>query len=106
MGVSLKRGQLVSAVTTVSTSTAAGPANEGWKSFHAVLTGSGAISCTAKIQVSNDNTNFIDLATITLSGTTAVSDGFSGEAPWAYYRVDVTAISGTAASLTVTVGGI
>ncbi len=102
---SLKVGKLLSGVVTTSTGTAAGPALFGLKSFQAVVTGTGAISATVKVQVSNDGTNYLDLATFTLSGTTSATDGFSAEIPWVYYRGAVTAISGTGASIDLIVAG-
>lgn len=61
-------------------------------------------SATVKIQVSNDNANWIDLGTITLTlGTAVTSDGLAAFAKWAWVRANVTAISGTGAKVTVTV---
>ena len=66
-----------------------------------VSTSTGA--ATIKIQVSNDNTNWIDLGTITLTlGTSVTSDGLAAFAKWALVRANVTAISGTNAAVTVT----
>jgi len=68
-------------------------------------TSSGAGSATVKVQVSNDNSNWIDLGTITLTlATTSSSDGFSSDAPWRYVRGNVTAISGTGASVNLYMG--
>ena len=54
-------------------------------------------AATVKIQVSNDNANWIDL------GTAVTSDGLAAFAKWAWVRANVTAISGTDAEVTVTV---
>lgn len=70
-------------------------------SYQAVVAGTGAVSATVVIRVSNDGTNWIDMATITLSGTTSATDGFSSNADWMYVAAAVTAISGTAAAVTV-----
>lgn len=72
--------------------------------YQATVTGTGAVSATVKVQVSNDDSNWIDLGTITLSGTTSDTDGFSSDAPWAYRRGNVTAISGTGAAVTLAMG--
>ena len=60
-------------------------------------------AATVKIQVSNDFANWLDLGTITLTlGTSATADGFASYAAWAYVRANVTVLSGTGASVTVT----
>jgi hypothetical protein len=75
--------------------------------FQATVTGTGAVTATVDIEVSNDGTNWLDTVagTITLSGTTTHSDGFTTtSAPWKYVRANVTAISGTSASVDVVMG--
>ncbi len=65
-------------------------------------TTAGAGAATIKIQVSNNETDWLDLGTISLTlSTTSSSDGFAAEAPWQYVRANVTAISGTGASVSV-----
>lgn len=93
-------------VLPVTTSTATG--NWVYKdapksAFQAVITGTGAISGTVIIEASNDGVNAVNtaLGTITLSGTTSFSDGFTTDAPWKYVRARVTAISGTGATINV-----
>ena len=44
------------------------------------------------------------LGTITLSGSTYASDGFTTTAPWRYVRAQVTAIGGVAATISVNMG--
>lgn len=72
-------------------------------SFQATVTGTGAVTATVVIDVSNDATYAVAtaLGTITLSGTTSDSDGFTTNAPWKYVRARVTAISGTGATVNV-----
>ena len=74
------------------------------KTFQAngrVSTSTGA--ATVVVQVSNNNSDWITLGTITLTlGTSSTSDGFASLAPWAYVRGNVTAISGTNATVTLT----
>jgi len=81
--------------------------------FQAVVTGSGTVAATVVIDCSNDisgpgNTPqywcTTTLGTITLSGTTSASDGFTTSAPWKFVRVRVTAISGTNANVQVWMG--
>jgi len=67
----------------------------------AIVAGTGAVSATVLVQVSCDDTNWLDLLTITLSGTTSAADGDSAEAPWPYIRGNVSAISGTGAAVTL-----
>jgi hypothetical protein len=60
-------------------------------------------SATIYVQVSNNNSDWITLGTITLTlGTSSTSDGFASLAPWAYIRGNVNAISGTNATVTLT----
>lgn len=95
---------LLSAVTATGAGTTTNMLG-GRCSFQAVANGtSGAFSATVVVQVSNDNTNWETLGTISLAGTatTADSDGFASDAPWAYVRGNVTAISGTDANVTLT----
>lgn len=90
------------------TATGAGTAYAmvGKRTFQATgTTTSGSGAATVKIQVSNDASNWLDLATISLTlSTTAASDGLAADAPWGYVRANVTAISGTGASVTVRMG--
>lgn len=103
--VTVKRLPMLSGATTTGAGSTFGPATSGEKAFQAVVSGSGSVSATVLIQVSNDVTNlgWVTLGTITLSGTTTATDGFVSEASWAYYRANVTAISGTSAAVAVTV---
>lgn len=64
-----------------------------------VETGTGAITATVVTQVSNDGTNWIQLASTALNGTTTTTDGFSFVGSWAYIRAGVSAISGTGATV-------
>ena len=75
-------------------------------SYQASVSGTGAVSATIVIDVSNDGITACStpMGTITLSGTTAVSDGFVTVAPWKYVRARVTAISGTGATVNVNEG--
>lgn len=74
--------------------------------FQAVVTGTGAVTATVTIEYSNDGTNVCSTVggTISLSGTTTAADGFTSDAPWKYVRANVTAISGTDATVQVWMG--
>lgn len=67
--------------------------------YQATVAGTGAVSGTVVIYVSADGTNFIELATITLSGTTSDTDGLAAANAWPWVRADITAISGTGATI-------
>lgn len=77
------------------------------RSFHATVRGAGAVAAVIKLQVSNEESatdGFIDLATITLSGTGTASDGFTSTAPWRFVRAQLVSISGTGAVARLTAG--
>lgn len=95
---------LLNAATTTGAGTAY--AMGGKRTFQASgATTSGAGAATIKIQVSNDGSNWLDLATISLTlSTTSASDGLAADAPWGYVRANLTAISGTNAAVTVRMG--
>lgn len=76
--------------------------------IQATVTGTGAITAGITIEVSNDGTNAVGtaLGTISLSGTTSASDGFTTDAPWKYIRARVTSTggAGTISSIDVNLG--
>lgn len=74
------------------------------QTFHVVETGSGNVTATVQIFVSNDGQNFIAYGSaISIASAAAPQQASStGTAAWAYYTAQVTAISGTSASVTVT----
>jgi hypothetical protein len=74
------------------------------RTFQVTVAGTGSVSATVVIEGSNDGTNFLALAAVTLSGTNSASDGFVSQAKWTYVRAKLTAISGTGAAVTVTMG--
>jgi len=68
-------------------------------------TSSGAGSATIDVEVSNNGVNWDTMGTITLTlATTTSSDGFASNASWKYVRGNVTAISGTGAAVSLTMG--
>lgn len=63
-------------------------------------------AATVLIEVSNDGVNYLTLGTITLTlGTSATSDGFAVINTWEYYRANLSAISGTGATVSVYMKG-
>ena len=99
------RELLGSGVTTTSTGGAVYK-DSPYSTFQAIVVGTGAVTATVVFDVSNDSVNWCTtvLGTITLSGTTSSSDGFTTTAPWKYVRARVTAISGTGATVTANIG--
>ena len=71
--------------------------------FQVVLEGTGALTSTVVFSVSLDNKNWIVLSTSTLSVTTSGTDGFSSVVRWPYMQANITALTGTAAKLTMLV---
>lgn len=101
--------------TTPSTTTATASSlqvhQDRYTCFTAKVSGTGAVSATVVIQCSTDpdtaagtGSDWVTLATITLSGTTSAVDGFAASANWPVYRANVTAISGTGATVEVSMG--
>ena len=76
-------------------------------SVQGTVTGTGAVTASITIEVTNDLTagNYITLGVISLSGTTTATDGFAFVSKWLYIRARLTAISGTGATVVVTLGG-
>lgn len=69
----------------------------------ATIVGSGAVSATVYIDVSNDGENWIALDTpISLSGTGSSTNGLAIGAHWEFVRARLTAVSG--GRVTVVIG--
>ena len=105
---------LDSITTAPTTSAAAGTGllvdsqtqdSNGGFSVQATVTGTGAVTSTVVFQVSNDSIGWVDAATLTLSGTGSDTAMFSFAPSWTYFRAKISAITGTAAAVTVTIGG-
>lgn len=72
-----------------------------------ILGTAGAQTATVIIEGSNEEQpggNFLAIGTITLSGTSSDSQGFVSQAKWGFVRARLTAITGTGAAVTVTMG--
>jgi len=96
---------LQNAATTVvaGSSTAAPAGRKTFQAFGTVSTSTGA--ATINIEGSNNGTNWDVIGTFSLTlGTAAVSDSFTSDDRYAFVRSNVTAISGTAASVTINMG--
>jgi hypothetical protein len=105
--VFVKSGRVTDILPSTGTTTTA-TGSWYWKdapksAIQASVVGTGAVSATIILEVSNDGVNAVStaLGTITLTGTTSVSDGFTTDAPWKYLRARITAVSGTGATVNV-----
>ena len=78
--------------------------NKPFRTFQAYgNTTSGAGAATILIEVSNDNTYWKDIATISLTlGTAVTNDVAASNAAWPYVRGRISAISGTGAKVSLT----
>ena len=72
------------------------------QTFHYVLTGIGTVSATVNVVVSNDGVNWLDLNPVSLSGPAPQQNYLLGVNPWAYFAAYVSAISGTGATVNLT----
>jgi hypothetical protein len=72
-----------------------------YNSVQVVLTGSGTVSVTATVQVSNDRSNWIDATALSLSGTGGDTDGATLASGWMWMRVTLSSITGTSATASV-----
>lgn len=68
------------------------------------VTGTGAVTATVVVQVSNYTNVWLTLGTLSLSGTTTATAGLALDAHWAYIRADLTALTGTGATVDVFMG--
>jgi len=82
-----------------------------WSTFQAIVTGTGTVTATVLIQGSNetdtfigDKANWVTIDTYTLSGTTTATNGSTSVSTWRYVRANVTAITGTGATVEVIMG--
>ena len=94
---------------TSQTTTVTGETHEpfgrtrSFSAYGATSAAAGAVVVT--IEVSNNNSVWLTLGTISLTlGVTVTQDGFSSETPWRYVRAKISSISGTNATVTVNMG--
>lgn len=88
------------ATATGSTIEAPGPG----ATVQAVVTGTGALTATVVVQVSNDGAAWLTISTLSLSGTTSATQGMALDAHWVYIRADLTVLTGTGATVNVWMG--
>lgn len=75
-----------------------------YKSFQSFgKTSSGVGAATIAIEASNNGIDWISLGNINLTlGTTSTTNSLTYQYPWLFYRANVSALSGTGASVGVT----
>ncbi len=104
---SSKAHTLMNAVTVTGASPGYKKPNPKFSMQAKGATTAGVGAATILVQVSNTdiNADYITLGTISLTlGTVSTSDGFVSDSAWTYIRGNVTAISGTGAAVTLTMG--
>lgn len=74
------------------------------RTYQAVVRGTGTVSATIIVYVSNDGQVWETLATFSLSGTTSDTEPLIAQHRWAFTKASITAISGTGAVASATVG--
>ena len=90
--------------TTTTGAGAAYPCEPSRKTFQVTAVGTGTVTCSVDIEVSNNNNNWLKLATVALNGATPQTDGFTADAPWAFYRANPTSITAGSPTITTTMG--
>lgn len=65
--------------------------------------GTGSLSGTVMLEVSHDGAHWKALSTLTLNGETTASDIFSSMMVWPLYRANLTELTGTAATVNVSI---
>jgi hypothetical protein len=100
----------VNSTTATGRSTAAYKESP-WSTFQAIVTGTGTVGATVVVQGSNEDatfngvkSNWVTIDTYTLSGTTTATNGSTSVSTWRYVSANVTAISGTNATVEVIMG--
>lgn len=112
LGILIGHGRVVHLLSAVTGTGVGNKVREVAKDrtfFATGTTTAGAGAATITVEGSLDGTNFVTLGTINLTlATTIATDtntsGFAIMAPWKYVRGNVTAISGTGASVDLWMG--
>jgi hypothetical protein len=100
----MRFSQILSGVTAVSVGSLVDlTGRSNTKSYQGVITGTAPFSASVNVEVSLDGTNWIVLTTMSLSNTTPTI-GYTSTDAWPFVRGNVTAITGTGASVNLTVG--
>lgn len=67
--------------------------------FQSTIDGTGAVTATVIVEGSMTTSHWANLGTMSLSGTGTDSKKFATTEPWPYVRTNITAISGTGATV-------
>jgi hypothetical protein len=107
--VRIASGKVVSLLGDGVTATGAGDTrykDSPWSFFQAIVTGSGAVTATVDIEASNDGVNWCKtpIASLALTGTDTDTDGITYVGPAKYIRANVSALTGTGATVTCSMG--
>jgi hypothetical protein len=66
-----------------------------------IISGTGTLTATLVTKGSANGIDFFTLATTKISGTDSATEGFTIKDPWQYIRSDITALTGTSATINV-----
>ncbi len=76
------------------------------QTFQLNVSGTGTVSATVQLWVSNDGKNWATyMDPLTVTGTSPVTAGWGGTQGWAYFSATLPAITGTGASASLTMNG-
>lgn len=76
------------------------------QTFQLTVSGTGPVSATAQVVVSNDRINWFPYGDpVTASGTTKATTGWGGAQNWEAYSAYLTALSGTGAQARLVMNG-
>lgn len=86
------------------------PSEAGWGplrfanwSVQATVVGTGAVTCDLSVQVSNDGVGWVEIQAIALSDTDLATNIYTVQSAYKLLRVEVEAITGTDATVSVSV---
>lgn len=87
--------------TGTTTGTELTTGNNDQRTFQAVCTGTGAVTATVVIEGSLDKTNWVTIATLSLSGTAPQTSSYEHTSAWTYIRARTSGVTGTSATVNV-----
>ncbi len=87
--------------TGTATGTELTTGNNDQRTFQAVCTGSGSVTATVTLEGSLDKTNWVTIATLSLSGTAPQTSSYEHTSAWTYIRARTSGVSGTSATVNV-----